>query len=260
MQPAKFKTALIFILFLSLFGALAMAQDGGDSTNNRPAGGSYTIQYGDTLDVLGQLWDVSVEALKQNNAITNLTILQPGDVIVIPPDAPPYGQFPAIRADSTLGQGGGGGAASNVSGSEYVVQRNDTPDTIARSFDVSVVSLIKANNITNTKRIFPGTVLIIPDDAPPYGEFPPLENAASADSTLGAGGGGNFYVVQPMETLDGIAARNNFQTKCLAEANDLQYPGRIYPGQQLVLDTTCPAYDGFDVVGQGSTAPVADEG
>lgn len=255
MHLPRLKAALLLIVISGLFGALAMAQEGGEE-GNRPPGGSYTIQYGDTLDVLGQEWNVSVEALKQANGITNLTILQPGDVIVIPAEAPPYGQVPARPLeDSTQGQGGGG----SVSGSDYVVQRNDTPDTIAQRFDVSVVSLIKANNITNTKRIFPGDVLVIPDDAPPYGEFPPLDNPASEDSTLGAGGGGNVHIVQPRETLDGIAADNNVQTQCLADANNLEYPGRIYPGQQIVIDTTCPPYDGFDVVGQDNVTPAPEE-
>jgi LysM repeat protein len=130
-----------------------------------------------------------------------------------------------------------------------VIQPNDTLDTIGQRLNVSVVAIMKANNITNSRRIYAGDVIVIPEDSPAYGEFPPLENAGSSDSTLGQGGGANTTVVQPNQTLDGIAADFNVKTSCLAEANELTNPSKIFPGQMIVIDTTCPPYDGFDVVG-----------
>lgn len=232
----KYALMAALLLVLITLVSLVSAQEAGC-----PA--TYTVRYGDTLDVLAQRCNVSLEALKQANNYTKLTILYAGDTLVIPADAPPYGQFPAVRSsDSTAGQGGG------LSGSEYIVQPRDTLDTIARRLDVSVVSVQKANGITNGRRLLPGTVLVIPADAPPYGQFPALQNANVSDSTLGQGGGANEHIVQRNQTLDGIAARYNVKTSCLAQANQLAKPSLLYPGQVLVIDTTCPPYDGYDVV------------
>jgi LysM repeat protein len=118
--------------------------------------------------------------------------------------------------------------------------------------DVSLISLQKANEVTNSFKLYPGTTLVIPEGAPPYGVYPALENPASEDSTLGQGGGGNVYVVQIADTLDTIAAENNLQIQCLVDVNQLEKPGLIRPGQMLVLDATCPPYE-------GSLMPIAPE-
>jgi LysM repeat protein len=219
---------------------------------------TYTIQRGDTLDTIGQALNVSVEALTQANQIKRTTILKIGDTLIIPPDAPPYGVFPALtnpaQTDTTSGQGGG------IAGETYVMQPGDVLDVIAQKKNVSVDSLKIANNVKNVRKLMPGTVIIIPSDAPPYGVFPATDNPSSTDTTSGQGGGasGPTYVVQPNDTLDHIAAQHNVQTACLAKSNNLKTPSKIFPGKTLVIDTSCPAYDGYDVV--PTQQPPAAEG
>jgi LysM repeat protein len=89
--------------------------------------------------------------------------------------------------------------------------------------------------------------LIIPDDAPAYGEFPAVEDSAGA----GGGAAGELYVVQPRETIDGISARFNVSYTCVLDTNQILNPRALQPGTVIVIPDDCPAYSGADVVGTG---------
>ena len=245
----------VALLVLAILTSLALAQGESDIDEaSRPLGGTYTIEVGDILDVLGQRWDVSVVALKQANDIGPFTILRPGDKIIVPVDAPHYGEYPPIfntaTQDTSLGRGGGG--------SSYVVQIADTLDQIGQRLDVSVAAMQQANDITNPRKLMAGTILLIPLNAPAYGLFP-ARTDTTGDSGPGSGGGasGPTHVVQRNQTLDGIAADYNVQVNCLAEANGLTNPRKLFVGDVIVIDDSCPAYDGYDFVGP---RPGSDEG
>ena len=96
----------------------------------------------------------------------------------------------------------------------YTVQRGDTLSSIARWYGVSVHALAQANHISNPNRIYAGQTLCIP----------------RVDS-----GGGGFHVVRPGQTLSGIAAYYGTTTTCLAQANGIWNPNRIYVGQVLTI-------------------------
>jgi LysM repeat protein len=158
-----------------------------------------------------------------------------------------------------MGSCRGGGEAAPQAGPDdqtYTVVRNDTLDTIAQAFNVSVISLALANNLENPNKIFAGDTLIIPGDAPAYGAYPALTNPTAAAGAqgvteLGQGGGGpqpgpgdTTYVVQPRDVLDTIAASVDKQVSCIAEANNLEDPNLLYAGLTLVIPGSCPVYDG----------------
>jgi LysM repeat protein len=204
-------------------------------------GGSqtYVVQPGDTLDVIGQTFNVSVEAIMMVNDVT-VRDMVPGLVLTIP-SGPAYGMVPAMDG----GPGAGGGVRS---GDElYVVQRGDTLDTIAQEFDVSVVSLEVYNEIDNPGIILPGTSLVIPGDAPPYGTFPALD---TPDFTDGQGGGiaGELYVVQPGDTLDTIAQELNVSVVSLTIVNEITNSRRLFPGTTLLIPDDAPPYGQYPAI------------
>ena len=132
--------------------------------------------------------------------------------------------------------------------STYTVQYGDVLDVLAAGFDVSVNCIADASGLTNPNKMRPGDVLRIPPDCPPYdGAIPIARDTSSADQ----GGGGSStsrsgdYTVQVGDVLDIIAANNNVQVACLAEANDLGSRMLIFPGDQIRIDTSCPPYDGL---------------
>ena len=224
---------------------------------------SHTVVRGDSLDKIGAIYDVEATCLGAANELAPGAILEPGQVLTISYDCPRYDGVDFVlnprelntTVTEALGQGGGGGAAD----AGYVVERGDTLDTIGQTLNVSVVAIQVANGLAAGGIIQPGQSLIIPADAPPYGQFPPLTNPGNPASTtneLGQGGGGGTdlsagdttYVVQRGETLDGIGARFDVAVACLATENNLANVSEIYPGQVLTVKASCERYSGFDFV------------
>lgn len=237
---------LIQLLIVVMLGvSLVAAQD--DET--------YVVQRGDTLDTIAQEYNVSLEALRIANDLVDSSVIFPGDSLVIPADAPPYGTVPALDTpDLAAGGGAGGGLAGEV----YVVQRGDTLDTIAQEYDVAVESLYSANDLENSV-IFPGQSLLIPEDAPAYGVTPARES--TVDTSAGAGGGlaGELYVIQLMDTIDQLGADFNVATACLLEANPQIVNVRsIVPGDTVLIPEDCPPYAGFGVPRTTMTTTTAD--
>jgi LysM repeat protein len=240
-------------------------------------GDSYTVQPRDTLDQIAAFYDVQTQCLAKSNNLDKPSELKVGDVINIDFSCPRYDGWDFVtnpRDDASSGAGGGastsdlgqgGGSAEDSGGPQpgpndttYTVERGDTLDTIGQEKNVSVVSLRLANDLTPLDKIFPGDSLIIPADAAAYGQFPAIANpsAAAADQELGQGGGGSavagpgdqLYVVQPLDTLDKIGANFDTQVACIAQGNGLDKPSLLMPGQTLVIQTSCPRYDGYDTV------------
>lgn len=100
----------------------------------------------------------------------------------------------------------------------YVVQWGDTLYSIAQRFGVSQAALAQANNIAATAWVYAGQVLFIPG----AGTTPPPANTTT-------------YVVQRGDYLVSIAARYGLIWWQLAQANNIQPPYVIYPGQTLVI-------------------------
>ncbi len=199
-----------------------------------------TIQYevglGDTLDRLGATFDVDVACLIEDNEIENANLIFIGQVLTISVDCGPYfgGGFVAFPRPLAIEEQGGGGPPA------YVVRVSDTLDTIAQTFNVSVISLQEFNEIEDPLLLLPGTVIFIPPGAPAYGELPPLPGVSIEQG----GGGDPLYVVQPGDTLDTIAQFYNVRVGCVAVANNLENPGLIFPRATLLIPSDCPEYDG----------------
>lgn len=213
---------------------------------------TYVVQPNDTLDTIGQELNVSVEALYLANGIEAGFILLPGDVLTIPADAPPYGVVPPMRV---LGQGAGTDTppgTGSQDGETYVVQPNDTLDTIGQELNVSVVALATANGIEYGTRFIlkPGDVLTVPADAPPYGEFASLGQPAGA--TIASG---DVYVIQPGDTIDTIGQRLNVDRQCIIDANQIAVPRAIRPGQVIGVPSNCPPYSAFSAPAATPTPP-----
>lgn len=212
---------------------------------------TYIVQPNDTLDTIGQKLNISSVELLQWNGLRNGRELRAGFTLVIPADAAPYGEFPALKSEAntatrTRMERG------DLKGEEYVIQPNDTLDTIAQKFNVSVVSIRLENEIDSIRDVTPGRLIIIPADAPAYGVFPAIDQPAGTRVA-----GGRVYVIQPGDTLDHIAALFNVDTLCLVDQNGVENVRLIQPGQSLGIPADCPAYSGFDFV--PDTPPATDD-
>jgi len=98
----------------------------------------------------------------------------------------------------------------------HTVQPGETLWMIAAQYGVTSAEIAEANDIMNPDVIVAGTELWIPEG--------------------GATGGGEVtYIVEPGDTLAGIAAAFGVDTFALAMVNDIDPPYVIFPGQELVI-------------------------
>lgn len=137
-------------------------------------------------------------------------------------------------------------AAAQSGANTYIVAPGDTFDTIAQRLDISLEAILQANELTRSSAIFPGDMLIIPSNAPPYGYVPPRSAGQGGGSTAA----GRLYVVQLGDVLDLIAAYYNIDLACLIGTNDLLSPIRLRPGDVLLIPTNCPPYSGLSTIGR----------
>jgi LysM repeat protein len=100
----------------------------------------------------------------------------------------------------------------------HIVQPGETLYSLARRYGVDVWTLASANGLVNPNRIYVGQRLCIPTHRP----------------------AGVVHVVQPGETLSGIALRYGVSMWALAAANNLTNPNHIYVGQYLSIPGGMP--------------------
>jgi len=129
----------------------------------------YFVQSGDSLSAIARRFRTSVAQLVTLNQLADRNTLSIGQRLVLPQDsATATGQNSAQIAATAPAS-----AAPRVSGSAgsrpdaYAVRRGDTLSTIARRYGVSETALLRANNLDNPHRIFPGQMLRFPTDNNP---------------------------------------------------------------------------------------------
>lgn len=112
----------------------------------------------------------------------------------------------------------------------YVVAAGDTLFALARRFATTVTQLQVLNNLADPDQLFVGQTLVVPD---PVGGAPagPAPAPAAAQS----------YVVQPGDTLFGIARRFGTTVAELQARNGLADSDVVQVGQVLVIAGPGPA-------------------
>ena len=126
------------------------------------AGSAYEVKSGDSLWKIAKANNTTVTAIKQANSLTKES-LQVGQKLTIPAAtavASTGGTLPA--AEPAMG-------ASAVSNGQtvHVVNIGEYPATIAKKYGVKVEDLLKANNITDARKVRAGAKLVIPVAATP---------------------------------------------------------------------------------------------
>jgi LysM repeat protein len=105
---------------------------------------TYTIQRGDKLFEVAQRLGVDMNCLARVNALTNPSLIQPGQV---------------LQVDPCIIQGGG--TAPLPVRQNYVVQRGDRFGDIARTFGLDVDCLARVNRIATPDFLIVGETLVL---------------------------------------------------------------------------------------------------
>jgi LysM repeat protein len=117
----------------------------------------YIVQPGDTLSVIANRFNVTIQDIIENNWVGTDMMIVPGQILFIPRDrhhkydsmdsADPLSMLQPYIKQQVL----------------YVVQRGDTLAAIARRFDSTVEAIAEANRFDGANvPIFPGQILRVP--------------------------------------------------------------------------------------------------
>ena len=117
----------------------------------------YIVQPGDTLSVIANRFNVTIQDIIENNWVGTDMMIVPGQILFIPRDrhhkydsmdsADPLSMLQPYIKQQVL----------------YVVQRGDTLAAIARRFDSTVEAIAEAHRFDGANvPIFPGQILRVP--------------------------------------------------------------------------------------------------
>jgi LysM repeat protein len=241
----------------------------GAAVQPRPGQFIYVVQPGDTFSSIARCFSTSVWILADQNDLDDPSLIRVGQRLLVPrPGAPPSAPTPPPAPSSEPP------VESEPGPFIYIVQTGDTLSAIARRFGVAVVAIVEANRIQDPNVIRPGQRLLIPGPEPqpepgpslppapgpvpeptpskpepislPLPEPPPAQTPEPEllpPPTPGPGleptpepfPGRYVCVVQPGDTLLTIARRFNVTLRAIIEANQIEDPNLIQPGQRLII-------------------------
>jgi len=115
-------------------------------------------------------------------------------------------------------------------GQPVTVGQGETLETVARRNSVPLSALMEVNGITNAATIRPGQRLVIPRYVSGS-----AAQAAAPVSMPAPQVAENVHVVEPGESLIGIARRHGVTLSALARANNIQPYGKISIGDRLTI-------------------------
>ena len=96
----------------------------------------------------------------------------------------------------------------------YIVEKGDTIESIGRKYNIPVIEIIEANNLTSPYLLKEGQSLTIPTGL--YNIF-------------------NYYKVKKGDSLYEIAKTNNISVDLLSQVNGLEKDEYIYEGQTILV-------------------------
>ncbi len=173
---------------------------------------SYTVRTGDSLWIIANKFDTTIEKLREINGL-NSTNLLVGQMILIPVKQDKE-QKPVEEIDDQYSPY-----------FFYRIREGDKIWSIASTFGVRTSELINFNNISDINNINIDDIIIIP-----LNKSSKLSYIRSASSRLN-----NFYRVKHGETLAEIAEFYHIPEESIRTINNLNKNEGIYTGQKLLM-------------------------
>ena len=209
-------------------------------TTPKPSSQTYVVAAGDYFTSIARKLGVSVNDLIAVNKLAVTSVIVPGQKLIVPEG----GTLPAPAAPAPAATPAATPAPAASAPAPYVVAGGDSLARVAGRLGVSMTSLLRANKLTITSVIHPGTQLTVPAGgtlpaATPTAPAMQTNNAAPAApaATPAAAPAAPMatYTVVAGDYLVGIAAKNRVTLKALLAANNLITTSAIFPGRQLSL-------------------------
>jgi LysM repeat protein len=128
----------------------------------KPAAGSrqYQVKANDNLTKIAIAYSVTPAEIMEANHLKEGAVLRPGQTLTIPAAKTPAKTADAHKADATPKQADV--PPTSTTPGFYTVKKGDTPTSIAHSFGLTAEELLKANKITDAKKLQIGQTLKVP--------------------------------------------------------------------------------------------------
>jgi murein DD-endopeptidase MepM/ murein hydrolase activator NlpD len=129
---------------------------------------------------------------------------------------------PPGTAGGPIDLAGGAGGWSAVGGNVITVGPGESLETLSLKYGVPIQELAKANGISSPAQVTAGRALVIPRQSQPaYAPADPLPVAAATNPVAIASGGDVIHVVEPGQTLFGIARSQGVSTRDIMALNGM---------------------------------------
>ncbi|TFH56791.1 LysM peptidoglycan-binding domain-containing protein [Glutamicibacter arilaitensis] len=169
-------------------------------TSSSSGSSSYTVKNGDTLGSIAIKHNMSLSSLLSKNDISASKVIFPGDKI-------------KVSGSSSSGSSSKSSQKkpSSSASSSYTVKSGDTLSGIASKHGMSLSELLKANDISASKPIFPGSKIKVSGGS--------SSSSSSSKSTVKPKAKTSTYTVKSGDTLSGIATSHDMKLASLLNLN-----------------------------------------
>jgi hypothetical protein len=197
-------------------------------------GSLHVVSPGQNLAIIAAEFGISVEALTKANGLSEISLIFPGQKILIPV---PVQEELELKPPT-----------------EHVVALGESVFALAARFGISVAVLQKLNNLSDSAILFPGTKLKLVDDKVQELEKKPakLERPFPAQCLVHG-----YHVVKTGDQPSRVAAFHGVSTQALLTSNNLSWNSMLYEGQKLIVPIShgpqnCPALVKINPVALGT--------
>ena len=205
------------------------------------AGGSYTVQAGDSYWRIANKYGISIQELQRLNGTSDYT-LHPGQSIKVPGS----GTNASVSSNSGSASTSTTSAAPSAGGS-YTVQAGDSYWRIANKYGISISELQRLNGTSNYF-LYPGQSLKVPGSGSSSNATASSNSSSTSTSTTTAApAAGGSYTVQAGDSYWRIANKYGISISELQRLNGTSnyflYPGQSIkvPGSGSASATPAPA-------------------
>ena len=137
-----------------------------DSSALAAPAATYVVRSGDYLTGIAAKVGTNVNDLLKLNNLKITSVIHPGDTLLVPANATaPAAKAPKKTPAAKTPAAKAAAPTAAPAGAVYVVKRNDSLSGIAMKHGVKLSALLKANKMTVTSVIMPGSKMILPAGA-----------------------------------------------------------------------------------------------